>query len=234
MQKLIEKLFELQGMERKDLPELELYEYSEPDKTGYWLVIHGEPELSPELQGNWLSECKKATVDPALEKNINLLIAWQTESLNEKTSKMVHHAEEDSYFFKKHVLPYTFDELEALLLIVEQNGLESVFRNVLTDTQTFTAYKAQYNQGGWQSLLYRLAIKVSALTIQGSSKADLTNLEQNIQGKVLKSPNAEILRATELALSAITERNTLHEIAPENLLALMTAELGRDGYELDC
>ncbi|EKO3764103.1 hypothetical protein P0F21_003260 [Vibrio metschnikovii] len=234
MQKLIEKLFDFQGMERKALPELELYEYSEPDKTGYWLVVHGEPELSPELQANWLSDCKKTTVDPALEKNINLLIVWQTESLNEKTSKMVHHAEEDSYFFKKHVLPYTSDELEALQLIVEQNGLESVFRNVLTDTQTFTAYKAQYNQGGWQSLLYRLAIKVSALTIQGSSKADLTNLEQNIQEKVLKSPNAEILRATEFALSDIADQNPLQEITPENLLALMTSELGKNGYELDC
>lgn len=56
MQKLIEKLFELQGMKRKALPELELYEYIEPNKTGYWLVIHGEPELSPELQAKWLSD----------------------------------------------------------------------------------------------------------------------------------------------------------------------------------
>ena len=140
----------------------------------------------------------------------------------------------DSYFYKKHVLPYTSDELEALQLIVEQNGLESLLRNVLTDTQTFTAYKEQYNQGGWQSLLYRLAIKVSALTIQGSSKADLTNLEQSIQEKVLKSANAEILRATELALSDIADQHPLQEITPENLLALMTSQLGKDDYELDC
>lgn len=233
MQKLIEKLFELQGMVRNDLPELELYEYSEPDKTGYWLVTHGKPELSPELQAKWLSDCKIATVDPALEKNINLLIVWQTDSLNEQTSKMVHHAEEDSYFFKKHVLPYTSDELKVLQQVVEQKGLESVFRNVLTDTKTFTEYKAQFHQGGWQSLLYRLAIKVSALTIQGSNKADLTNLEQNIKEKISMSPNAEILKATELALSAIADQNSLPEITPETLLALLTAQLGKDGYELD-
>nr|MCO7068670.1 hypothetical protein [Vibrio paracholerae] len=88
--------------------------------------------------------------------------------------------------------------------------------------------------GGWQSLLYRLAIKVSALTIQGSSKADLTNLEHNIQEKVLKSPNAKILRATELALSDIADQHPLQEITPENLLALMTSQLGKDDYELDC
>lgn len=231
MQNLIEQLFQLQGFERKAQGELELYGYYEQDKTSYWLVMHGEPSLSAEYQAKLLSDCKKSTLDPALEKNINLLIAWQTDEQNERTKKLEHHAEEDVYFFKKHVLIYTTSEFEALQQQVEQNGLDIVFRNILSNTQTFSEYKLQHQQGGWQSLLYRLAIKVSALTIEGSNKASLASLEKNIQDKILSSSNAEVLVATE---SALVDQTVLQDITPEKLLASMTEKLRGAGYELDC
>jgi len=233
MQNLIQQLFQLQGFERKTQDELELYGYCEKDRTSYWLVIHGEPKLSPEYQAKLLSDCKKSTLDPALEKNINLLVTWQTDEEDDRTKKLVHYTEEDVYFFKKHVLLYTLSEFEALQQQIETNGFDIVFRNTLSNTQTFTEYKLQHKhqEGGWQSLLFRLAIKVSAVTLQSSSKADLSSLEKNIKDNILSSSNADLLVATE---SSLVDTTTLRDITPEELLASMTEKLRSAGYELDC
>ncbi|MFD1009436.1 ABC-three component system middle component 1 [Oceanisphaera ostreae] len=233
MQKLIEQLFQWQGLKQKSDHELELYGHGEPDKTSYWLVIHGKPDISPERQAKWLADCKRATADPALEKNINLLIVWKTDILNERTSKLVNYTEEDSYFFKKHVLPYTEVELEALLQQVEKKGLESVFSNILTDTETFTSYKNQYHKGGWQNLLYRLAIKISALTIQNSTRASLASLEENIRERIRSSPDGKVLVATDLALLSLANKNSFEEAQPRELFELMSKQLKEAGHGLD-
>lgn len=234
MHQLIKELFQSQEFERNHQTELELYRSCVPDKTSYWLVIHDKPDLSPEYQAKCLSDCKKAALDSAMEKNINLLIAWETDSLNVRSSKLVHHAEEDSYFFKKHVLPYTTDEFKALQQQIEQNGLKSLFNNVLIDTQTFTEYKAQHNKGGWQSLLYRLVIKIPTLKIQGPSQTNLANLEQNIRDKISSSKNNEILLKTQLALFSILDsQDPSSEITPEILFSSMSIQLKEAGYDLD-
>ena len=231
MQMLIDQLFQSQGLEKKAILGLDLYGHSEPDKTSYWLVIHGKPELTPEFQAHWLTECKRATADPGLEKNINLLIVWQVDSLDEQTSRLVNYTEEDGYFFKKHVLSYTENEFIALSAQVEKTGLESVFSSVLTSTETFASYKKQHNQEGWQNLLYRMAIKLSVLTIQCSTTADLVSLEKNVKGEIQKSSDKNILMVTDAVLSELTDDQSSFD--PEDLLELISKQLGDAGYDLD-
>ncbi|MDE9535321.1 ABC-three component system middle component 1 [Xenorhabdus bovienii] len=206
MHKLIEQLFESEGMARHPVAGLELYKYSSPGKTNYWLIIHDEPIITPDRQAGWLNECKSATADPALEKNINLLIVWKTDSTSVLSSKEVHHAEEDSYFFKKHVLPYTAEEFEGLQQQIATQGFETVFHQTITTPLTFIQYKSHYLEGGWQSLLYRLAIKLPFITLQSAGNTDLDNLERNIQGKIQHTDNPRELVATELALNLLTEQ----------------------------
>lgn len=163
MKKLIKSLFESQMMELHSSSSLELYRTTEDNKTNYWLVTCGEPKLNAELQSYWLQTCKEIIPDPALEKNINLLILWQVESFSEHTNNLVHLAEEDSFFFKKHVLPYTLNEKIELERQINSSGVESLFAQTLIDADTFSSYKSLYLKGSWQSLLYRIAIKISTL-----------------------------------------------------------------------
>lgn len=223
MQTLIDQLFQSQGLEKKAILGLDLYGHSEPDKTSYWLVIHGKPELTPDCQAHWLTNCKRATADPGLEKNINLLIVWQVDSLDEQTSRLVNHTEEDGYFFKKHVLSYTENEFIALNAQVEKTGLESVFSSVLTCTETFSSYKKQHNQEGWQNLLYRLAIKLSVLTIQSSNPADLVSLEKNIKDEIQESSDKNILMVTDAVLLELTDDQASFE--PEDLFKLIDEKI---------
>lgn len=226
MQRLIESLLEWQAMERQTVPELELYGCGVKQKTSYWLIIHGFPELTPELQAHWLASCKKAVKDPALEKNTNLLLTWKVEALDHQTSILVQQIEEDSYFFKKHVLPYTVAELNELKLQVEKIGLESVFSSFIMDTQTFTSYKRQFHEGGWQNLLYRIAIKLSALRIQDTTTANLDSLEYSIQDQIGRSSDASDLKAIESTIMTLAkEKDPLEELEPDELLELVVNRL---------
>ncbi|BBJ68718.1 ABC-three component system middle component 1 [Enterobacter sp. 18A13] len=233
MQNLIEQLLESEGLTRQLSTDLALYEYSSTGKTNYWLVIHGEPIITPEVQAGWLSKCKSATADPALEKNINLLIVWNTNSSKVLASKQVNHIEEDSYFFKKHVLPYTTEELEALRQQIETHGFSIVFRESITTPSTFTEYKSNYLEGGWQSLLYRIAIKLPFIAVNSSGNSDLASLERNIREKIQRTSNPDVLLTTDSAIDFLANQITSPDVLPEDLLTYMDAKLLEAGYESD-
>ncbi|XES83430.1 ABC-three component system middle component 1 [Franconibacter pulveris] len=233
MQNLIEQLFKSEGLTRNLSTDLALYEYSSTGKTNYWLVVHGEPLITPEIQSEWLNKCKAATVDPALEKNINLLMIWNTDSNNVRTSKLVHHIEEDSYFFKKHVLPFTSEEFEALRQQIDIQGFATVFRESITTPGTFTEYKSRYLEGGWQSLLYRLAIKLPFIAVNSASKSDLASLERNIRVKIKRTTNPEVLFAIDSAIDSLANKITSTDVLPEDLLTFMDKKLSGAGYETD-
>lgn len=229
MKSLIENIFIWQGYGKISLLGKELYICTDPDKKNYWAVCYGEPNISAESQAKLLDECSRAVHDSALDKNINLLIVWQVDELDDRTSRLVHHAEEDSYFFKKHVLPYTYVEFESLQNKVENLGFESVFYSVLTDPQTFQEYKNKYRRAGWQNLLYRLAIKVSTLPIKVPTEADLSNLENNISNRIKDDGS---LLATESALLELySEQPSWQEIEPDDLLKEILYKLEGVGGE---
>lgn len=233
MQNLIEKLMDSEGLTRNLSTDLALYEQSIPGKKNFWLVVFGEPIITPEIQAGWLNECKKATSDPALEKNINLLIVWNTDSSSVLSSIRVHHAEEDSYFFKKHVLPYTTLELEALYQQVAIQGFATVFRELITFPNTFTEYKSHYLQGGWQSLLYRLAIKLPFIAINSFGNSDLNILERSINEKIQCADNPALLTTIDSIIDTLAEQIISADVLPEELLSFMDDKLSEAGYEID-
>lgn len=233
MQNLIEQLFMSEGMTRKDVNGLELYEYSTPGKKNYWLVIYGEPIITPEIQAVWLNQCRNATADPALEKNINLLIVWNTDIENVLSSKLVNHAEEDCYFFKKHVLPYTSEEFELLQQQIVVYDFDAFFRESVVNPDTFTEYKSHYLEGGWQSLLYRLAIKLPFIAINSPGSSDLASLERNIREKIQRTDNPDVLVTTETVIDSLVDQIESSDVLPEELLALIGEKLSEAGYETD-
>lgn len=70
MQNLIEQLLESEGLTRKHSTDLALYEYSTLGKKNFWLLVFGEPIITPEIQAGWLNECKKPHPIPHLRKTL--------------------------------------------------------------------------------------------------------------------------------------------------------------------
>lgn len=234
MNNLINLLFESEGLTRNLSTDLTLYEYNILGKKNFWLVVFGEPIITSENQARWLNECKKATMDPALEKNVNLLILWNTDSSNVLSNKIVHHAEEDIYFFKKHVLPYTDPELDALYHQINTQGFATVFRELITAPETFIEYKSHYLQGGWQSLLYRLVIKLPFIAINSFGTSDLASLERNIDERIQRIENHALLNTIDSTIDSLGDKILSQDSLPEELLVSMIDKLSEAGYEIDC
>ncbi|MHA2858771.1 ABC-three component system middle component 1 [Vibrio harveyi] len=229
MKVLINSLFKSQGLHCHFNNELDLYGHTEGNKTSYWLVIYNKLNLSPEEQSSYLKICKKYIQDPALEKNINLLIVWEVDKLDERTSKIIHHIEEDCFFFKKHVLPYSKNELISLNNEISERGLEKVFDEVITSPEVFLNYKNMFGQGGWESLLYRIAIKFTGLSIKSKSTSDLSNLELNIERRIKKSQNEDVLNLISDVIFGFSCEQIKEINAPNDLLdAIINKSSGVD------
>jgi len=139
-----------------------IYKLSEEEKKSFWLVVTSENiDVILEQQSKYFENCKEAISDPALEKNLSLLILHRTSNLLDPSLKQkVLEIEENPYFFKKNVLYFTQNELDALLKL-STSIIDMDFLGAhISSKKTFTAYKENLNNESWQSLLYRLAIKI--------------------------------------------------------------------------
>lgn len=181
---------------------LELYKKNDHEKVDYWLIKHLDTELvlSDDSQSFLLSKCKKTVSDPAFEKNINLLIIFAHDENNTDLINKVNLIEEDGYFFRKRVLFYKKEELLKLQKVIDEKGLEVVFEKLTNDTEGFSKYK----QGDdYQSLLYRIIIKISSIKINNSESATLENLCENIQQSIISHENSAILQDMDKVVSEL-------------------------------
>lgn len=108
-----------------------------------------------------------------------------------------------------------------------------VFRESITTPSTFAEYKSNYLEGGWQSLLYRIAIKLPFIAVNSSGNSDLASLERNIREKIQRTANPDVLLATDSAIDFLANQISSTDVLPEDLLTYMDAKLLEAGYESD-
>ncbi|MDH2295171.1 ABC-three component system middle component 1 [Cobetia sp. 1AS1] len=221
MNNIIQEIFNSNEFEHHPIGALDLYYHTNSDKTSYWLVTYQKPDDISREQAVWLSKCKKEIKDTALEKNINLLIVWKVDVLSTHTSKVIHHLEEDKFFFKKHVLPYTIDEINDLNKEINATDLRTLLEDKLLSSDTFKAYKDQHLSSGWESLLYRIAIKVPFLKIEHTSKLDMASLEKNITNRIQRSRIKEDLKKLEHLLEQENFDNLVNSKNPDELVKVL-------------
>lgn len=138
-----------------------IYTLSEDEKKSFWLVVTAKNiDAILEHQAKYFEDCKEVVSDSALEKNLSLLILHETKNLlNSSLKQKTLEIEENPYFFKKYVLYFTPTELSSLLST--STSIDMNFLGIqISSKKTFAAYKENLNNETWQSLLYRLAIKV--------------------------------------------------------------------------
>jgi lantibiotic modifying enzyme len=183
MNEIITQIFQLYGYYRIENSEVELFKSKSIDD--YWLVYNGEPKtISHEFQSELLNQCKKACKERALEKNLNLLCLWQVDNIDHSTISELHYLEEDIHYFKKHVLYFTLEEFQSLTKKLEEESISELFINSPTNIDVFNRYKPNINNNTWESLLYRICIKLTFMPIECEEGEDISNLhtthEQNL------------------------------------------------------
>ncbi|MCP2229416.1 hypothetical protein OKW12_004874 [Pseudomonas silensiensis] len=168
-----------------------IYTLSEEQKKSFWLVVTAEnTDVILEQQSRYFDRCKESISDPALEKNLSLLILHRTNNLLDSTLKQkILEIEENPYFFKKTVLYFTQNELDSLLTISTSIDMDFLGSKISSKT-VFTAYKDNLNNESWQSLLYRLAIKIPFIKLNLGFADSLEDLHSKNLHALAKSKNS--------------------------------------------
>lgn len=189
MYNIINELFNNCGFSPKDVDNYKLYSNNEADdKTSFWLVIEkSNLDSLIENQFTLLSNCQKVCQHPSLEKNLSMLVLWDTKgriSLDEMKNKVMT-VEENPYFFKKYVLYYSPDEFESLNLAMEGMNLYGFLKSQIPSQETFSAYKVNpISQKSWQPLIYRIAMKLPFVGIDIDVSDGLKSLMESIHDKL--------------------------------------------------
>ncbi len=180
MYELIKKLFETYEYESQNIGDNILFSSSPgSNKKDFWLVVQ-ENNLDSliENQIELREQCRQANHDRELEKNISMLVLWNTEGNQEfsEMKKKIMPIEEDPYFFKKHVLYFSETELTEFHETVGQADIFDFVNEKISLESTFRAFKDNPQNQTWQSLLYRLSIKLPFIKININEAGNVTSL----------------------------------------------------------
>lgn len=188
MLNIVQNLFEANDFNSQNVEDGILFSKTvSSNKTDYWLVIERNNinSLIEEEQERFFLKCKEIN-NSELKKNISMLIIWNTggelDFVNMK--KQIMPIEENPYFFKKHVLYYSPNELEEINAQISDININDFFLNTISNESIFAAYKANPVQGSWRELFYRLVIKLPFIKVNIDSTLDIESLQQTINNQL--------------------------------------------------
>lgn len=166
------------------------YFYTRESIEDYWVVIKEDVNTLLGKQSDYFEKCKKLCLEPNLDKNLSMLVLWETDGKVEreefKRNKM--SLEEDPYYFKKYVIGYAKNELADLKQKIGKDDAVTFIENNIISKEMFDKYKEEPFVKEWYSLMYRIAIKIPFLNINIEKSQGLQSLF-NQNDEALKKDN---------------------------------------------
>lgn len=227
---LIKNIFSSYGYLDTELNSSDLTLYSgSKGREEYWLLvkINTETDVLQE-QRSYFDQCSKHIDSPALEKNLSLLLVWETSGAipSESLKKNIMKIEEDAYFFKKYVLHYSQKQKSALLEELGERKLKDFLSYELVKKETFKGYKEEKLEEEttmtWQSLIYRIAIKIPFINVDIKSEDDLESLERENQEKIQN--HVDIVQLNERLFSLEKDHLFHQDTKADELLDLLEGQ----------
>ncbi|MDY0121474.1 MAG: hypothetical protein RBR54_05980 [Sulfurimonas sp.] len=121
-----------------DEEKLKILKRNDNNKYEYFIIVDSErlDIITNEQQKEYLNIIKKHIDDKEVDKNSTLLVCFKAETLplDSEIYKQILKIEEDPYFFRKLVLPYTQEQIDFL-----DNPDE--FGNIIKDTNKFEEFR---------------------------------------------------------------------------------------------
>lgn len=197
MYELIKELFEAHEYESQDINEGDiLFSLSaNSGKKDFWLLIQ-ENNLDSLInsQIELFEQCKQVNKASELEKNISMLVLWDTGGEQEFNvmKKQIMPIEEDPYFFKKHVLYFSTNELTAFNEASNEENVVDFINEKIPLQDTFSTFKERPQAQSWQVLLYRLAIKLPFIKVDIDETGDLGSLYTQNNNKIEEHTDASL------------------------------------------
>lgn len=229
MRNIIRDLFESTGFSLVKTDVGDLFHMDGKSKTNYWGVVRTDNVSGfLDTQSDIFNEFSAVSSDPALSKNLSLLLLIDTNNplILSNLKRIVMSIEEDSFFFKKQVLYYSVHELELLKAELGQQSILSFLQKRLVDYSEFQEYKKKPHAETWRSLAYRIAIKLSILSISPEDNTDLGSLDAKKNKKINHRQNADELVDLEYRFFERMPLDipSIKEISPDELLGMLTTK----------
>jgi len=210
MIEVITQLFEGSGFARKESDFGYLFNHVGSQKEDFWGMVKSDDVANfLDDQSRLLDQCSDVSADIALLKNLSMIILWETDGTVPSTElkRAVMQVEENPFFFKKYVLYFARSEHEELVAQLEGRDVLTFFQEQLTSTTFFQEYKKAPFSLSWQSLAYRIAVKLPFLSIVPKDNASLSSLEDKKNEKLSAHRQSEKLTRLEKVFFELMKRD---------------------------
>ncbi|WP_343591028.1 ABC-three component system middle component 1 [Flavobacterium sp.] len=191
---LINRIFQSAELEEKPNSDFKIYVLKE--QKNYWVIAHYDGDSINNVLNDQIElfiKTKELVQEPTFDKNVNLLILNKVPKLEDVKLDHLLNIEENPYHFKKSILYYTDEELKSLNAeIGESNALTTIETLILKD-EIFEQHKTSFDANSFESLIYRIAIKIPFIKMRISQTNNLKSLEEINRKSVGHNPLNEIL-----------------------------------------
>jgi len=171
-------------------------------KKEYYIVILlsdiNVKQLYHLIKGDFFSRCfnsiksSKNIYEKEVDKNSSMLICYEVSSNNvenkELLQRVIYEIEEDPYFFKKNVLSYSTEQVNAIKKIIDEQQIILSLEKQLSNIDNFRKFKANPAAVVDYEFLTKLFIKLPFLNLTNIELGKLKNLKSKIVDE-LKNKN---------------------------------------------
>jgi hypothetical protein len=231
MDNIVAELFHDHGFVSQEVKPLKGYLFSPGrplTQKAFWLVLH-EAKIDSILlrQPDLFEACKAVCRDDALDKNISLLLLWNTGGRLPlgALKRKVMAVEEDPFFFKKYVLYYSDFEADRLRQEIRNMPVTQFISREVCLPDNFSIYREEpVAQNNWRPLLYRIVMKLPFVEIPLGASGDLESLfesnQTHLENKNLKEFDTRVWGILEERVPSVDEIN------PADLLGMLLPAVG--------
>jgi len=214
---LISRIFDEAGLEEKACAEFKIYALKE--QQNYWIILERDDVVESIIdeQVELFVKAKEIIQKPTFDKNANLLILNKVAAISDIKTDSFLQIEENPYHFKKSILYYTEDELNNLTKKIGDSPTLSSIQSLILEDKVFSRHKISFDANDFESLVYRIAIKIPFIKIRITQTNNLKSLEEINQKSVGSNSLNDLLEQNFLALddeefNAMTEEVILEKL----------------------
>lgn len=222
---LINSIFQAAELEEK--PNTNFKTYILKEQKNYWVIVQYDGDSINKVLNDQIEifvKTKELVQESTFDKNANLLILNRVPKLEDVKFDNLLQIEENPYHFKKSILYYTDEELKNLnIAIGESNALTTIETLILKD-EIFEHHKTNFDTNSFESLIYRIAIKIPFIKIGITQTNNLKSLEEINKRSIGNNQLNEILEQDFFMLNDEDFSAMTNEFIFEKLKAILPNE----------
>ncbi|APU97877.1 hypothetical protein BV902_17340 [Sphingobacterium sp. B29] len=222
---LVNKIFQAAELEEKPNTDFKIYVLKE--QKNYWVIAQYDGDNINNVLNDQIElfvKTKELVQESTFDKNANLLVLNKVSKLEDVKFDNLLHIEENPYHFKKSILYYTDEEIKNLNAEIGESNLLNAIETLILKNEIFEQHKTNFDANSFESLIYRIAIKIPFIRIGITQTNNLKSLEEINQKSVGNNSLDEILEQDFFKLNDEDFSAMTNETILEKLKAILPNE----------